>query len=83
MNLYTQIQKLHKKYGASIPLQAYKPELIKLLSDFKEEFTDWHDSEVFWVLANIDRYNNLLRILKEQRKELSNGIIKQIKEKYL
>ena len=67
MNLYNQIKELHKRYGASIPLKAFKPDLIKLLNDFKAEFTDWHDKEVFWVLANIDRYNKLQEIIKKQK----------------
>ena len=66
MNLYNQIQELHKRYGASMPLEAFSPEIIQLLNNFKEEYTDWHDNEVFWVLANIDHYNNLIGYLRKQ-----------------
>ena len=60
--LYEKIKRLHQDYGASIPLDLFTPEIMQLLSDFKEVFTDWHDNEVFWVLANIDRYNYLQRL---------------------
>ena len=85
--LFEKIKKLHQDHGASIPIKLLTPEIIQLLSDFKEEYADnWLDDEYIFALANIDRYNELIRILREQRKELKNGKIRNIKsirKKYL
>ena len=65
MDLYNQITELHTKVGPCIPFEDFGADLIKLLTDFKEEFTDWHDNEVFWVLANLDRYNKIVELKKQ------------------
>ncbi len=59
MNLYNQIQELHKTYGASLPGYVFTEEVYKLLLAFKEIQLkiNWLDDELIWALANIDRYN--------------------------
>lgn len=57
--LYSQIQELHKTYGASLPGYVFTEEVYKMLLAFKEVQMkiNWLDDELIWTLANIDRYN--------------------------
>lgn len=57
--LYSQIQELHKTYGASLPGYAFTEEVYKLLLEFKavQMKINWLDDELIWTLASIDRYN--------------------------
>ncbi|MBE7728048.1 MAG: hypothetical protein E7244_27775 [Enterocloster citroniae] len=57
--LYSQIQDLHKTYGASLPGYVFTEEVYKMLLVFKEMQMkiNWLDDELIWALANIDRYN--------------------------
>lgn len=51
------VKEIHKRYGASIPREAFTNELYKWLLGFKQRYSEyWQNDEYIFAIANVERY---------------------------